>query len=450
MRARWSWVVLSTAAVFALAAFVHASTAAAAASSAAAGAPAAPRVLALRFGRVVTEAGPVIEAAVVIVEGDKIRSVGSAAHTTLPSGAQEIDLTRFTGIPGLIDVHTHLTYSWDGTPGTNPWQQLSSRPTAATVYLAQVNAKHTLETGVTTVRDLGSWDYMDIAMRDLIASGAMVGPRMFVCGYGLHPTISPNRPGYMEPPGGTADGSAEVMRVVRENIAAGADVIKVYGSTGSADDVTGDETYTYEEIKAAVDAAKGRGKRVAVHSYGADGARDAVRAGATSVEHATDMDDATIREMVKRGTFYVPTIDHNRYYAENAAIFGYDSSAVARLDEYRGRNLETLRRAVKAKVKVAMGSDALFTMCGENTRELEWFVKAGMTPAQALAAATVNGAALLGHEKELGALAPGYLADIVAIEGDPLKDIRAVTTRVRWVMKAGQVVVDRRLGTAER
>jgi imidazolonepropionase-like amidohydrolase len=300
------------------------------------------------------------------------------------------------------------------------------------------------------VRDLGSWDYMDIAMRDLIASGAMVGPRMFVCGYGLHPTLSPNRPGYTEPPGGSADGTAEVMRVVRENIAAGADVIKIYGSTGSADDVTGDETYTYEEMKAAVDAAKGRGKRVAIHSYGPDGARDAVRAGATSIEHATDMDDATLREMVKRGTFYVPTIDHNRYYAENASIFGYDSSAVARLDEYRGRNLETLRRAVRAKVKVAMGSDALFTMCGENTRELEWFVKAGMTPAQALAAATVNGAALLGQEKQLGALVPGYTADIVAVEGNPLADIRAVTARVRWVMKAGQVVVDRRLGTAER
>jgi imidazolonepropionase-like amidohydrolase len=237
---------------------------------------------------------------------------------------------------------------------------------------------------------------------------------------------------------------------VRENVAAGADVIKVYGSTGSADDVTGEETYTYEELKAAVDAAKGRGRRVAVHSYGPDGARDAVRAGAASIEHATDMDDATLREMAKRGTFYVPTIDHNRYYAENATIFGYDSSAVARLNEFRGRNLETLRRAVRAKVKVAMGSDALFTMCGENTRELEWFVKAGMTPAQALSAATVNGAALLGQEKQLGALAPGYLADIVAVEGNPLVDIRAVTARVRWVMKAGQVVVDRRLGTAER
>jgi imidazolonepropionase-like amidohydrolase len=422
---------------------------ASAAASASAAEP-GPRTLALRFARVVTESGPVIEDAVVIVEGDKIRAVGPASRTPLPAGAKEIDLSRYTGVPGLIDVHTHLTYAWDGTPGTNPWQQLSARPTAATVYLAAGNAKRTLEAGVTTVRDLGSWDYMDVAMRDLIASGAMTGPRMFVCGYGLHPTVQPTRPGYEEPPGGNADGAAEVMRVVRQNIAAGADVIKIYGSTGSADDVTGDETYTYEEMKAAVDAAKGRGRRVAVHSYGPDGARDAVRAGATSIEHATDMDDATLREMAKRGTFYVPTVDHNRYYAENASLFGYDSAAVSRLNEYRGRNLETLRRAVRAKVKVAMGSDALFTMCGENARELEWFVKAGMTPAQALTAATVNGAALLGKERELGALAPGYMADILAVEGNPLTDIQAVIARVRWVMKAGQVVVDRRMGTAER
>jgi imidazolonepropionase-like amidohydrolase len=230
--------------------------------------------------------------------------------------------------------------------------------------------------------------------------------------------------------------------VVRENIAAGADVIKMYGSTGSGEDVTGQQTYTFEEMKAAVDAARGRGKRVAIHSYGPDGARDAVRAGAASVEHATDMDDATLREMARRGTFYVPTIDHNRYYAEHAADFGYDSAAVARLDGYRARNLETLRRAAKAGVKVAMGSDAVFTMFGENSRELTWFVKSGMTPAQALAAATANGAALLGMEKELGAVAPGYYADIVAVEGDPLSDVDVVIHSVRWVMKGGVVVVD--------
>ncbi len=405
--------------------------------------PAAASPIALQFGRLIDGKGGVISNAVVVVEGDRVRASGPAARTAIPDGAQVIDLKRYTAIPGLIDVHTHMTYYWDRARGSDPWGQLGARRTSETVYLAQENARRTLEAGVTTVRDLGSWDYMDVAMRNLINRGAMVGPRMFVCGHGLHGTYQPFRPGYAEPDGGLANGTGEILRAVRENIAAGADVIKMYGSTGSADDVTGDETYTYEEMKVAVDAAQARGKRVAIHSYGPDAARDAVRAGAASVEHATDMDDATLREMVKRGTFYVPTIDHNRYYAEHASEFGYDSAAVARLDAYRERNLATLRRAVKAGVKVAMGSDAVFTMFGENSRELGWFVKAGLTPTQALATATTNGAALLGMEKEIGAVLPGYFADIVAVEGDPLADINAVIDGVRWVMKGGVVMVDR-------
>jgi imidazolonepropionase-like amidohydrolase len=152
---------------------------------------------------------------------------------------------------------------------------------------------------------------------------------------------------------------------------------------------------------------------------------------------------ATLRDMAKRGIFYVPTIDHNRYYAQSAAIFGYDSAAVARLDAYRARNMDTLRRAIKMDVPVAMGSDALFSMFGQNTRELLWFVEAGMKPGEALEAATTNGAAVLGMDKDLGAVAPGYFADIVAVDGDPLADIGAVVNGVRWVMKGGAVVVDR-------
>ena len=405
--------------------------------------PASPTVTALRFGTLVDGKGDVWKGAVVLVQGDRIRDAGPASRVKIPSDARVIDLGRYTGIPGLIDSHTHLTYAWDGTPGTNPWASLGGRRPAETVFLARENARRTLEAGVTTVRDLGSFDYMDIAMRNLIASGAMPGPRMFVSGHGLHPTNTPHGAADWDYDGGKADGVEQVLRVVRENIAAGADVIKVYGSTGSADDVTGEQTYTFEEMKAAVDAARARGRTISIHSYGPDGARDAVRAGATSVEHAVDLDDATLREMARRGTYYVPTIDHNRFYAEHAQDFGYDSATVARLDAYRARNLETLRRAIRAKVRIAMGSDALFGMCGENARELAWFVKAGMTPAQALATATGHGAALLGKERELGAVAPGYLADIVAVEGDPLADVDAVIRGVRWVMKGGAVVVDR-------
>src|SRR5262249_32473836 len=245
------------------------------------------------------------------------------------------------------------------------------------------------------------------------------------------------------PSRGRAHGPAEIAIAVKQQVDAGADVIKMYGSTGSGQDVTGRETFTFEEMKAAVDAAHGYGKRIAIHSYGPDGARDAVRAGADSLEHATDMDDNTISELAHSKTIYVPTIDHNRYYVEYHEQFNYSPEAVAGLNDYIKRNLETARKAFKAGVRFAMGSDAVFNMFGQNTRELAWMVKAGMTPEQALATATTNGAALLGMEKSLGCVAPGCYADIVAVEGDPLSDIDVVIDHVKWVMKGGSVVVDR-------
>jgi imidazolonepropionase-like amidohydrolase len=242
----------------------------------------------------------------------------------------------------------------------------------------------------------------------------------------------------------TADGVPEVLRAVRQQVAAGADVIKMYASTGTDDDTSGFETYNYDEIKAAVAAAHQFGKKIAVHSYGPDGAGDAVRAGADSVEHATDMDDATITEMVKRGTFYVPTIDHNRYYIDNWQKIGYADGFQEKSKAYIQRNLETAWKAHKAGVKIAMGSDAIYSMFGENTRELGWFVKAGMTPEEALKTATVNAAELLGRGGELGAVAPGYFADLVAVDGDPTADIAVAINKVKWVMKGGAVVVEKK------
>jgi imidazolonepropionase-like amidohydrolase len=280
-------------------------------------------------------------------------------------------------------------------------------------------------------------------MRNLINRGAMVGPRMFVAANGLHITADPYRPGVVEPDPGRADGIAEVQRVARQQIAAGADWVKMYGSTGSDQDVTGFETYTYEEMKAAVDVAHQAGKRIAIHSYGPAGARDAVKAGADSVEHAVDIDDETFRAMVKQGTVYVPTVDHNQYYINHKDEFGYDQAAVDRLTAYIQKNVATLQRAIKFHVKIAMGSDAVFTGFGENTGDLPWFVKAGMTPAQALDAATSVGAELLGKADVLGTVSPGAFADLVAVEGDPLSDIDVVVHHVKWVMKGGKVVVDK-------
>lgn len=403
--------------------------------------PAQP-VTAVRFGKLWDGHGKVWTNAIVIIEAGKIRSLTTDA-SAIPQGAEVIDLSKYTGLPGLIDVHTHMTMYTDEKPGEPMLKQLTTNPPAVEVFLARKGAMRTLEAGVTTVRDLGADQYMDIAMRDLINHGEMIGPRMFVVGYGLYITNTPYKPGLNLPAGGIADGVPEVLRVVRQQIAAGADWIKMYASTGTDDDVTGFQTYNFEEIKAAVDAAHQFGKKIAIHSYGPAGARDAVRAGTDSLEHATDMDDALIQEMAKRGTYYVPTIDHNRYYLDNGDKIGYAPGYKERLQAFIPRNLDTTRRAFRAGVKIAMGSDAIYTMFGENTRELGWFVKAGMTPEQALQTATTNAAALLGKEKELGAVAPGYLGDLIAVEGDPLADINVVLNSVKWVMTNGKVVVDK-------
>jgi imidazolonepropionase-like amidohydrolase len=408
----------------------------------AAAGPASAQATAIRFGRLIPIRGAPIDNAVVVVTGDRITAVGSG-DAAVPAGAKVVDLRPLAGLPGLIDVHTHLSFYWDRAPGTRPWAQLGSYSTPVLVYLAQENARKTLEAGVTTVRDLGSVDYADIALRELIERGAMVGPRMLVAGAGLHVSNFPIRPG--DPPDpGRADGVAGVLFTARQQLARGADWIKLFGSTGSDQDVTGFQTFTYDEMKAAAEVAHQAGKRIAVHSYGPDGARDAVRAGVESVEHATDMDDATIAEMARKGVVYVPTVDHNRYYIDHRDEFGYGPEVVARLTDYIRRNTETLKKAIKAGVKIAMGSDAVFTGFGENTRELEVFVAAGMTPEAALATATTTAAALLGLERSLGAVAPGYFADLIAVDGDPTREIGAVVRRVRWVMKGGAVVVDRR------
>ena len=403
-------------------------------------------IKAVRFGKLWDAKGKLWTNAIVIVDGERVRSV-TTDTSAIPAGAEIIDLSKYTGLPGLIDVHTHMTMYSDETPGSPMLKQITNNSPAVEVFLARKGAMRTLEIGVTTVRDLSADQYMDIAMRDLINQGEMIGPRMFVSGYGLYATQTPTKKDMAIPGGVPADGVPQVLKAVREQVAAGVDLIKMYASTGTDDDVTGFETYTYEEIKAAVDMAHKFGKKIAIHSYGPDGARDAVCAGTDSLEHATDMDDATIQEMVRRGTYYVPTIDHNRYYIDNGDKIGYAPGYKEKLSAFIPRNLETARKAFKAGVKIAMGSDAIYTMFGQNTRELGWFVKTGMTPEQALQTATGTAAELLGKEKELGAVAPGYFADLVAVEGDPLADINVAIYNVRWVMKAGTVVVDKRKST---
>ena len=409
----------------------------------AAAAPGTAATKVIKFGKLIDGTGRVVTNAVVIVEDDRVQRVASG-NVPIPPGAEVIDLARYTGVPGLIDAHTHITYYWDGvtTPRSEP-----PRHPAVVAVLAQENAVKALEAGVTTIRDLNAANGVDLAMRDLINMGKMTGPRMFVSGTALRVTRSTAPPA---PVGIMVDGVDGVLRAVRQVIASGADWVKMHGSTGGFDDVTQFQTFTFEEMKAAVDAAHALGKKIAIHSYGPAGARDAVRAGADSLEHGADIEDETIAEMARRNTYYAPTIDHNQYYVENAdSVYHFPAGSKERLRDYIRRNVESAQKAFRAGVPIIMGSDAVYNGWGLNTRELDWFVKLGMTPEQALKTATTTPAAMLGMQTSLGAVAPGYLADIVAVSGDPLADITAVSKRenVRWVMKAGQVVVDKTKGT---
>ncbi|WP_220399065.1 amidohydrolase family protein [Granulicella sp. WH15] len=405
-----------------------------------------PVVKAIKFGKLIDGTGKVTTNAVVVIKGDRIESVGTG-DSAIPSGAQVIDMSNRTGIPGLIDVHTHMTYWWDKNPRTTPNEGAANLLPQELAFLAGENARNCIDIGVTTVRDMAARNYTDIAMRNLINRGVMVGPRMFVAGPAIAAGGAVPRWGqafpWVPPSQNQASGVEGVMTLARQEMAAGADFIKMFGSSGGFQTVETHQTFTYEEMQAAVNVAHTNGKRIAIHSYGASGARDAVKAGADTVEHAIDIDDATFAEMNRKHIIYVPTAYHNVWYIQNYKEFKWPESENLKIQAYQDKVEETTRRAIKAGVRIAMGSDAVFELFGHNTEELTYLVKSGMTPAQALAAATVNGAAALGMENDLGQVTPGHYADIVAVDGDPLSDISVVVHNVKWVMKGGKVMVDK-------
>jgi imidazolonepropionase-like amidohydrolase len=386
---------------------------------------------AIKFGKL-WDGHRSIANAVVVVDNGKVQSV--VANGAPPAGAQTIDLSRYSGMPGMIDAHTHMTFYWDANSGTNPLTQ-PPRHVAVTVFLAQANAIKTLEAGVTTVRDLTGFDGADLALRDLINMGKIVGPRLFVSGSGIRDTT------YRKP--GVTDTAAAAGKLAQSLIDSGVDWVKVYASTGRADDLTGDQTVSYDELKAIIDTAHRAGKKVAVHSYGPAAARDAIRAGADTLEHATDMDDATIAELARKKIWYSPTINHNQHYLDHADLYKFSAQAKQNFRDFIGRNFATAQKAYRAGARMLVGSDAVFTAFGTNMQELRWLVKLGMTNEQALQAATVSSAEMLGMDKSLGSVQPGFIADIVAVDGDPLTDIEAAVSRVRWVMKDGAVAVDK-------
>ena len=372
----------------------------------------------------------------VLIENGRITGVGPAIAS--PTGAERIALTGMTLLPGFIDAHTHLSYLWsDTTRAPNFLGDYLGSPIVV-AFAAARNAEKTLRAGFTTVREMGSSDGIDLALSQAIASGLAEGPRIITAG----PIYPPGggRSDIKWPPDGTAANAEEITKKTREYLGQGCDWIKIYATSGTFDDTSGTPLYTSDEIRAAVDAAHPRGHWVAVHAMGLEGARRAVAAGVRSLEHGSRLDRTTVREMARRGIYLDPTLYHMQWYSDHGAALQYAPGYAERLAALQKEQFASVRLAKEAGVAIACGSDAVYTMHGENGWEIVWLTKAGLSPTEALRSATTVNASLLGLEKEIGRIAPGYAADLVAVPGDPTKNIEAVL-HPTFVMKGGRIVI---------
>jgi imidazolonepropionase-like amidohydrolase len=380
--------------------------------------------LAIRAARMLdVRRGIFIKDAVVLVEGDKITAAGGGLH--IPPGTRIIDLGSYTLLPGLIDSHTHITYHFDATGRFG----LAGDPSdAVTLQYAAGNARDTLAAGFTTIRNLGAGGRVDIRLRDAIKRGESSGPRMLVSG-------APLTANDMVGVEGRAARITRIREFVAERVRETADVIKIFEGV----DARGEPLFSRDEIRAAVEAAAAAGLKVAVHAHEAAAIKAAVEGGCASIEHGTFLDDEAIRLMAEHRTALVPTLYLPTHYIEHKSQFAFGVSTWDFFERLRSRNLDNLRRARKAGVWVVAGSDAVAGLHGRNTREIVWLVKAGMSPAEAIRAATLDAATLLGRDAQAGEIKAGKLADMIAVAGDPLRDISALEN-VEFVLLGGQVV----------
>jgi imidazolonepropionase-like amidohydrolase len=380
-------------------------------------------------------AGQLRTPAVVVVQNGRIVSIGGAA----PAGAGTIDLGEVTLLPGLIDAHTHLTYDIEGDWVTRPVREL---PADAALRGAR-NARRTLEAGFTTVRDVGAPGFADVSLMKAIDSGMIPGPRILGAGHSLgitggHCDDTGWAPGILEsgPEEGIVDGVGAALRAVRYQLKHGAKVIKICATAGvlSFDATVGAQQFSDEEMKAVVDEAKRHGVKVAAHAHGSEGILAAVKAGVSSIEHGSMLTDEIYKEMKTRGTYLVPTA----YLLTAMPLDALPPPLAAKARQVIPLAKESHRQAVKAGVKIAFGTDAAVYPHGLNAREFAVYVDYGMSPIEAIRTATTAAADLLGTT-DRGVIAAGKLADLVAVPGDPLKDITAME-QVSFVMKGGVVV----------
>ena len=404
----------------------------------------APKRVIIRAGRLVdVRAGRVLTDQAILIEGDRIREVGSAQAimSRAPAGTETIDLSNATVLPGLIDAHTHLT----GNPEQIGYASLGISIPREALYGAR-NARRTLEAGFTTVRNVGASGYTDVALRDAIDAGDIPGPRMDVSGpaigvTGGHCDENLLPPQFNYRADGVADGVPAVMQKTREVVKYGASVIKICATGGvlSKGDSPGAEQFSDEEIRAIVTEAHRLGRKVAAHAHGASGIKQAVLAGVDSIEHGSFINDEDIRLMKERGTYLVPTSYLADWFMENAQKLNVPQFIMEKAKAVMPVARQNVSRAFKAGVKVAFGTDAAVYPHGLNAREFAIMVKLGLTPMQAIQAATVNAADLLGWSDRVGAIEPGRFADIIAVSGNPVNDVTELE-RVRFVMKGGIVV----------
>jgi imidazolonepropionase-like amidohydrolase len=401
----------------------------------------APRHVVIHAGHVLeVKTGNTLSDQVVVIEDGKIVGSGPASATKAPADAVRIDLPNATLLPGLIDAHTHLT----SDPSFGYDRLAISLPREA--LIGAKNARVTLAAGFTTVRNVGAGGFSDVALRDAINAGDVPGPRMLVSGPAMGITgghcddnLLPFQ--YHVTGDGVADGIAGVQHKVRENIKYGADLIKICATGGvlSLGDSPQASQYTLEEMKAIVADAHRLGRKVAAHAHGAQGILWASEAGVDSIEHGSYIDDAAIAEMKKNGTYLVPTLYLGDWFLEHADENHVPNQMLVKAKDVMPAARKNIAHAFASGVKVAFGTDAAVYPHGLNAHEFAVMVKLGLTPLQAIQAATMNAADLLGWAGKVGSLEPGAWADIIAVEGDPLKDVTTLE-RVTFVMKGGEVV----------